>query len=643
MKINELSLRQRKILYILRSQTDYIPSHDLALALKVSSRTIRNDIHQMNQVLAEHNAVILSSNSKGFLFQADDPDRILEMSHINAAFFAKTERIRYLAFLLCQSDEALNLYDLEDEVFVSRSVLLSDFQAIKKQYTYNPPYIRLNLNGDEVFFERNEEKVRSVLLHLFHEDWDYTSNKNAYYGYHFLDPELLNLLIRKTSGILYRNGIHMDDTTLSALELFLAIIHYRCQLGHTLQTVPDSPGEDTPSARAADELFFLMEKQTGMSFLPAEKARIATFISNTHMDDRMRKGVEADEMFPPSVQKEASKYLKEIRAVFGVDFSIDKEFVLVLRMFLYQLVSGSIIFYQHTDFISVKRNLSAEYELAWLYQQFAPDFIGRFLVESELCNLVVCFSGAIRNYLESHPEKKLKTVLLSHRNMAFAWGLKRKLLETFQLYLDITDILPLNYLEHFDFSRTDLAFTTVEIRQAAPLPVPVHLVDDHPESDIGRDVMRIKLMTFKNIWPMPSCVEKNLFASAYWHENREFADRYQIIEAMTADYIRDGIASERHGMDIAQREARLSFCVRQGIVFLHTLLPVPETKLSVMTLKHRIRWDDFRVGIIVMGMFREEDRNLLFHLKIRFCNGLYEEEVLRQLKTKEDMLPLLTL
>ena len=74
-KINELSLRQRKILYILRDQTDYVPSKDLANALKVSTRTIRNDIHQMNQVLADYNAVVMSSNSKGFLFQAEDPDR----------------------------------------------------------------------------------------------------------------------------------------------------------------------------------------------------------------------------------------------------------------------------------------------------------------------------------------------------------------------------------------------------------------------------------------------------------------------------------------------------------------------------------------------------------------------------------------
>lgn len=643
-KINELSLRQRKILYILRNQTDYVPSKDLANALKVSTRTIRNDIHQMNQVLADYNAVVMSFNSKGFLFQAEDPDRILEMSHINAAFFAGPERIRYLAFRLCESDEPLNLYDLEEEVFVSRSVLMSDIQKLKQSYYYDPPYIRLILKGDEVSFENDEDKIRSVMLHLFHEDWDYTANKNAYYGYHFLDSELLELLMKETSGILHRNGIRMDDTTLTAMELLLAIMHYRCKTGHTLPEDQNIMQEASPFRDAADSLFSIIEKQTGMTYIQAEKNRIITFISNTHMDDQLRKAAFTSEgVFPSAVREETDRYLKEIKDVFGVDFSKDMEFVHVLRLFFYQLASGSIIFYQQADHISIKKNLSAEYELAWLYQRLAPDYIGRFLVESELCNLVTCFSGSIRFFLNEHPEMKLRTVLFSHRNMASAWGLKRKLLEVFQLYIDITDILPINYLEHYDLSRTDLAFVTVNTKISLPAGARTLFIDDHPTADNSKNAMDIKLMTFKKIWPLPLNLPKDLFASAYWHENEEYSSRYQVIESMCADYIHDQIATEEHAMDITRREARGTFCVRPGIVLLHTTLPARETKLSVMTLKHRIRWDIFRVGIIVMAMFREEDRNLLFHLKIQFCNGFYDEENLHHLKTKEDLLPLFSL
>ena len=112
MKITELSLRQRKILYLLNGRDDYVPSAELAKVLKVSSRTVRNDIHQMNQALSEHHAAILSSNSKGFLFQAAEPEKIMELTHVSHAFMDGQERLRYLTFLLCRSDRPRNLYDL---------------------------------------------------------------------------------------------------------------------------------------------------------------------------------------------------------------------------------------------------------------------------------------------------------------------------------------------------------------------------------------------------------------------------------------------------------------------------------------------------------------------------------------------------
>ena len=642
MKITELSLRQRKILYLLNGRDDYVPSAELAKVLKVSSRTVRNDIHQMNQALSEHHAAILSSNSKGFLFQAAEPEKIMELTHVSHAFMDGQERLRYLTFLLCRSDRPRNLYDLEEEIFVSRSALISDIHALRRRFTYDPPNIRLILKGDTVCFEQDENKIRDVLLRLTHEDWDYAANRNAFYDHSFLDRDLLELLMDETPRILYRFSLFVDSSTMTALELVMAIMYYRCLHGHMLHDGQTVPQEDSPFREALDALFVLIEGHTGITFPDAERFRIYRFLSNTHLDRRLLDvSHPACGLFPARVQEEARKYLSEIRNVFGIDFSADTEFLHALHLFLQQLSSGSFLFYQHADFISISRLLSAEYELAWLYQQFAPDFVGRFLEENELCILVTCLSGAIRYYLAAHPEKKLNAVLLSHRNVAAAWGLKRKILESFQFYLNITDMLPLSYLDHYDLSDADLVFTTLRIDPARIPGKQVMYVNDHPAADPVEDAMQVKILTFKNIWPMPPLSVEALFASAYWHENEEFTDRYQVIDRMTQDYIADGIAGKEHAMDIVQREARISFSVRPDIVFLHTVLPVPKTQLSVMTLKHRIRWNDFRTAVIVMAMFREEDRNLLFHLNLRFNQADFDAGSLRFLKTKEELLPVL--
>lgn len=67
---------------------------------KVTARTIRNDIVEINHMLKPYQAEIISVQSKGYLFQAENPGIISQMNRIDYAFFTKEDRIRYLAFRL---------------------------------------------------------------------------------------------------------------------------------------------------------------------------------------------------------------------------------------------------------------------------------------------------------------------------------------------------------------------------------------------------------------------------------------------------------------------------------------------------------------------------------------------------------------
>ena len=122
-KTLNLSLRQKKLLHIMQGTEGFITGNELARQLSVSPRTIRSDVAEINRTLAPHRAQILSERSKGYLYSAEDPNAIENMNRIDYAFFTKDDRIRYLAFRLCLSDEPLDMYDLEDEMYVSRTTL----------------------------------------------------------------------------------------------------------------------------------------------------------------------------------------------------------------------------------------------------------------------------------------------------------------------------------------------------------------------------------------------------------------------------------------------------------------------------------------------------------------------------------------
>ena len=638
----KLSLRQKKILRILEQRASFVTSKELADSMKVSSRTIRNDIHDMNELLAQLQVHIISAQSKGFYIDPSASERVRELRRSDTAFFSRSERIRYLTFRLCESDQPLNLYDLEEEVYLSHTALLSDLRQIEKKYSYEPPYIKLIFKGDEVILEQDEEKIRSVLLNMFHEDWDYTVQKNAFYSGSFFDLDLMKVLISETTGTLFRYGIKMDDATLTALQLLLGIMHERVIHGHIFPEGLPLPDTSSNIGKAVADVFDLMQKQTEVEYPPSEQARINQFITETQMPDThwINDG-ENIEAFPASVHDEVSKYFEQIRDVFQVDFSVDREFNQVLHVFFLQLAKGNTMFSHYQDPLVIKNTLFAEMELAFLYQRQAISYMGRYLSDSETSTLAVCFSGAIRQYLQIHPEKKLKAVLFSHGNLAAAFGLKRRILESFELYLNITDVAPLNFAYTFDFTDIDISFSTQKKKIAVSPSITTFYIDDHPGLNFEDDAKHIKLLSFQKIWPVPKISIEELIEHAFWNEYREASSNYVLMEKMAEEYIDAGIAEKQHMLDMLQRETINSFAIKSGLVFVYTILPAAKTRLSVSHLKHRIRWNDFKISTVIMAMFAKEDINLLFQLKIRFYNSLFDTDQLRRCRTRMELIQIL--
>ena len=50
-------------------------------------------------------------------------------------FFIKRGTVRHLAFRLCLAESNLNLYDFEEEMFVSRTTLEHDLKELRASFT----------------------------------------------------------------------------------------------------------------------------------------------------------------------------------------------------------------------------------------------------------------------------------------------------------------------------------------------------------------------------------------------------------------------------------------------------------------------------------------------------------------------------
>lgn len=638
-KLN-LTLRQRRLLHIMQEQTACITGNALAVQLNVSARTVRNDIVEINRNIRPYHAEIISEKSKGYLYYAEDPEVIREMNRIDTVFFTKEDRVRYLAFRLCLTNEPLNLYDLEDEMFISHTTLEHDLHSLKMKYVLSEPYIRLEQKKDLLAFEEDERKKQDILNQLFHEDWNYNHHGNTYYGYNFLDTEVLDYIMDEVPLHLNKYGIHMEDPCLVSLNLAIAIMYHRIQDGYHLPAASCVQRPDVQSDQATRSLTAALEEELHCTFRQEEQDALYLRISSAHLPDVSQLDPSFLYLyFDPGTLALADTYLKKINDVFHLDFTGDDDFHITLLSYL-QYIQNPVHVYNTSGNTSIaKKNLLSELEIAYLFQDLALEYLGYYLNQTELLYLAHCISGALEFLYETHPEAKFKTVVCCHLNMPAAWALKRKVLAAFGKYLNMTALLSVNAKGLYDFSDTDLILTTVrktitdqpdtETIQISPYMTP----QDYLTLSAYIQNKRIEQMCAH-----PAQSLSDLLRTAYWHEQETLTSRFIIIETMANDFIRDGLVTTDYLTDVLRRDSISTCAVSPGLLFLPSLVPSAETKLSVMTLEHRINWNSYKIRIIIMAAFHPDDAPLLFRLLHTFYNDSLDTDVLKTRKTKSEIL-----
>ena len=224
-------------------------------------------------------------------------------------------------------------------------------------------------------------------------------------------------------------------------------------------------------------------------------------------------------------------------------------------------------------------------------------------------------------------------------NMPAAWALKRKILGAFDKYLNVTALLPVNDKNIYDFQNTDLILSTVrksitnfpgiDTIQISPFLAP----DDYLLLSEYINEQRIE-----HLCAASDITLGHLLEHAFWHEKESFTDRFTIIETMAEDFLQNNLTDTSYLSDILRWESIATNATGPGILFLHSLIPAKETRLSITTLDHRIMWNSYKIRIIIMGAFRPDDATLVFRLLHIFYNDKLDIDTLRMLKTKKEII-----
>ena len=633
----KLTLRQRQLLHDLQQESDYITGQTLASRLRVSARTIRNDVAEMNLVLSDTGISIISKHRFGYLLKTENPEMLNRLTRSSISFLTREERLRHIAQKLCLSDSPINLDELADEMYISKATLELDLKEFRKEYLLSYPQIELIRARNRITFEHTEWKLREILVQLYAMRWDYQTQGNTFYQYEYPDEKIILICTDAINDFLTENHWTLEDINIVRLDLKLAIAVQRITEGHPL-TEDRAQYINPQIIPQTDALIDTISQKLDVTFNEFERHDIYEHISCSKIEeiDYLRNNLV--NYFEPSLIRFVNDYLHLIETEYAIDLFEDEDFYLSLMIFFRYL--SLPVHFMNPDVLKESFDpihYAVEFELAYLVQPLALNYYGCYLSSIELFYLCTLLSGALAHIVP----QKIHAVLLCHHSLSMAWGLCMQLEAAFGPLLSINDVLPMFRKISYDFSKIDLILTTTDIQLPPEHRAKQFTVSASPAEQFPAFERFLSHMRFKQFYRRQYPDLRTLLQEATWFEHTQADNYFDALSRLGLQMIEDRIVDEPWLSDLFRRENASAFYARPAITVVHSALPAKKTAIFLSVLEHRVRIHNQKIRVILMVATTEEDRGLYFKLINDLFNHEQKIEDLQHAKTYDAVLDIL--
>jgi len=316
--------RERQLLAFLNSREGWITAGQISEAVLISNRTVRNYVVHINEELKPLDIEIKSLHGCGYQLNCPEEKKALlgELMFSADNLQTREDRVAYLLPQIIESENGLDFYNLENEMFISHSTLDGDIGRMIDDYENNAPFLSFIKKGSVITAEDNEWKKRVALCKLFSRQ----SNNNFYFDMPdniYIKGRLSEEILRSIKNSLNKFSYILNLQTCFETLLYIAVSEKRIDSGNDIGEFIFDDSRIEPVIKDIINDFFENEQpQIGKKFSETEKRHVVFFLgvrrSRLWLErdtDKFREMIGAD-VFP--VVEEA---LSDISRVFEVDFS----------------------------------------------------------------------------------------------------------------------------------------------------------------------------------------------------------------------------------------------------------------------------------------------------------------------------------
>ncbi len=483
------------IVNLLLQADSYITIDTISKKLNVSNKTIRNDLKLAEEWLKENDLKLIKKTGVGVTIEGQHSCKLqtlnlIKLKNKKLMDFSPEARKLYLAMRLITSTENCRVYELANELYVSRATIHKDLLSLSP--ILDKHKIKLNRkNNNGITITGKERNLRNLLFELMLNDNGYETFvdiiKNhdykcdgsfVFFGIDYIDDEykeFINLIL--DSGNKYINSLLFQPLVMVLLNLFVVFI--RVEDNHNVSLSEEFINElkYEPFYNEVKELTDLLSNKYNTTFSEMDIRYLQVYFISLQNNRALN----------PENEEEAkaltSEIISSLKAKFNLPFDEDDTF----KKSLYNHFYSAITRFRHG--IKIENPLMTEiktlykntFDIMKKTSHIIEQHYNCHVSDDEIGYLALHLANSLENM-----KKPLKTIVVCHGGIGASNLLVRKL--KIQIpEIEIVSQETFLSINEADLNGIELIISTIDLKFTKDIPILIvnNLLFDY-------DIARIK-------------------------------------------------------------------------------------------------------------------------------------------------------
>ncbi|MCY6958118.1 BglG family transcription antiterminator [Clostridium brassicae] len=595
-----ITKRQKEILTRIINSTGYSSPKELANKLEVSTRTIRNDILEINS----YNTVQVVSmiKSKGYYIKEHELAKKMLEEYSDDIPITVEERTSYIINKLLYRMDSIDIFDLADELMVSEYTIEKDLNKVKLLFKNENNNIEMKRVSNKIFVEATEKEKRSLLCKLILKE-----QKDNVFDIDSYAKNFKNIDIREINNIL-RSYFLETDIKINDLAIINLVVHILIVLEKVRNNfdIKDDNNYlsmlDNEDIKISNDICERIEKLINITIPKREKEYIALLISGKRIFIHNRSNIEKNnEKVTNFINHIVDKLYKE----YLFNFKDDMELISGLSLHMENLLirSKKGIFIQNPLIYTIKKVYPLIYDMGVSISLEYEETFGYRLNDDEIGLIVLHLASSIEKLNEEN--FRIRCYVICPTGVSSSNLLKNRLMKVYPDKLNVVGCLSIQELDDEKVKAVDLIISTVPIEKTLKVKTiecsPFLLKDDINKLNKTLD----SLMNKEEYNEISKLFDKDLF-----YKDIELEDRMDIIEYLAEELYIKGYCPKDYVEYVLKREKASSTAYGGLIAIPHPLEKVAyNNKIEIGILKEPIMWGKYKVQVVFLFCLNS-DKNL---------------------------------